>query len=991
MRISVLAANPLDGDGREARTARALGAAGHEVVVVARAGGAGSAGRGVAVRACRPRPYGWPLRPFAAAIAWPATAWALWRSRPEVVHAAGPRALVRAWLVARLRGARLVYDAAPGRAGSRIGRRERLLAPRCRAVVAGSRAGAADLQAGLRLAMRPVVVRDAPDVAGPKALAGARLRERLGIDPTRLVIQDARGEERGYESLLQAIGGLSGTHVVAFAEERAADRLRLAAERNRVAGRVHVIRPPEPRRLAAFAHDADAAVCLPDGDARNGAPAPAARLLAYLAGGRSVLTSLPAAELAGLEGAIAVDPADAGALAAALDSVAGEPVPAGPTWEAEAGTLVALYGGLDGLTPARGAAAERRPGRLQRAAAAARAEAGVLTDRRGRRHPRAGALYARARWLRDAGRPAEAERALARAVRLDAEDDRYRYHWAASLRDEGRRDEAVEQYRILVARAEGPAGPFLAGSATALARLGARREAEAVLVSLEREGPAAAAAVAELRSALGDVSGARAALAGIADDAGDRAVEHTRIRVLEQCGEPSAALEHARRAGEVAAGRRLEGTLRAHDAVWRPAPPAPRAWHGPASEDVVLHLLESSLPYATSGYTYRTSTVLAAQRAAGLRPVAVTRLGFPANRGVRAHQPLEVVDGVVHTFLTLPGVTRYTSIPVDELLERNAAMLGGLVEDTRPAVLHATSPHHNGLVGLSLRDAYGIGLVYEVRGFPEMTWAVRRGGRDAEAYALRREAETRCMLEADAVVTLSEVMRAHVVERGVPAERVHVVPHMVDTERFAPRPKDPALLRRHGLEDRVVVGYVSSLVDYEGVDVLLRAIAQARARAPRIAGLVVGDGPAMGALRRLAADLGLDDAVRFTARVPHAETVEHYAAIDVFVVPRRGLEVCSYVTPLKPFEAMAMERCVVVSDLPALAEAVGWGSHGCRFEPDDPESLAERLVELAGDGERRAELGRMARAFVQERHSRALPADVVAAPIRAAAAAAARS
>lgn len=275
-------------------------------------------------------------------------------------------------------------------------------------------------------------------------------------------------------------------------------------------------------------------------------------------------------------------------------------------------------------------------------------------------------------------------------------------------------------------------------------------------------------------------------------------------------------------------------------------------------------------------------------------------------------------------------------------------------------------------------------LVYEARGFPEMTWAVRTGGDEVESYALRRAAETRCMLEADAVVTLSGVMRDHIAARGVPAERVHVVPHMVDTTRFAPRAKDAALLRSYGLEDKVVVGYVSSLVDYEGVDTLLRAIAVARGSAPQIAGLVVGDGLAMPGLRRLAAELGVEDAVRFTGRVPHTETIEHYALIDVFVVPRRPLEVCALVTPLKPFEAMAMERCVVVSDLPALTEATGGGAHGRSFEAGSPEALAEQLLALAADAELRRELGRRARAFVQERHSRALPAEVTTAPLVAA-------
>jgi glycosyltransferase involved in cell wall biosynthesis len=76
-----------------------------------------------------------------------------------------------------------------------------------------------------------------------------------------------------------------------------------------------------------------------------------------------------------------------------------------------------------------------------------------------------------------------------------------------------------------------------------------------------------------------------------------------------------------------------------------------------------------------------------------------------------------------------------------------------------------------------------------------------------------------------------------------------------------------------------------------------------------------------------------------------------------------------------------MARCLVVSDLPALTEAIGEGAHGRRFTPDDPESLAGVLTELAADPALREELGTGARRFVEEHHSRNLPAEIASAPI----------
>ncbi len=148
-------------------------------------------------------------------------------------------------------------------------------------------------------------------------------------------------------------------------------------------------------------------------------------------------------------------------------------------------------------------------------------------------------------------------------------------------------------------------------------------------------------------------------------------------------------------------------------------------------------------------------------------------------------------------------------------------------------------------------------------------------------------------------------------------------------------------------------------------------------------GLIVGDGPEMASLRELAADLGIESAVRFTGRLSHSATIAHYSLIDIFVIPRKGQEVCRHVTPLKPFEAMAMGCCLLVSDIPALAETTNWGTHGRSFTAGDSDDLANGIVALAGDPDLRAQLGEDARNYVVANHSINLPSRVILDPINA--------
>jgi glycosyltransferase involved in cell wall biosynthesis len=222
------------------------------------------------------------------------------------------------------------------------------------------------------------------------------------------------------------------------------------------------------------------------------------------------------------------------------------------------------------------------------------------------------------------------------------------------------------------------------------------------------------------------------------------------------------------------------------------------------------------------------------------------------------------------------------------------------------------------------------------------------------------------MKAADAVVTLSETMRAEIVSRGVPTDQVVVVPNAVDVERFVPRERDAALAASLGIAaDDPVVGYVSSFNAYEGIRYLVEAVATLRAAGRQVRLLLVGDGPDEADIRATAKRLGLDDGTLvMPGRVAHDDVARYHALIDVFVVPRTEDRVSRLVTPLKPFEAMAMERAVVVSDVPALRELVEPGVTGLTFKAEDAAALAEVLAELLDDPTRRQELGRQARAWV---------------------------
>jgi glycosyltransferase involved in cell wall biosynthesis len=406
---------------------------------------------------------------------------------------------------------------------------------------------------------------------------------------------------------------------------------------------------------------------------------------------------------------------------------------------------------------------------------------------------------------------------------------------------------------------------------------------------------------------------------------------------------------------------RVREDLRSLEPGWLPVPVGLR--RGAPTEGRAVHLLNNSLPQVQAGYTVRAHRIALTQRDHGVDPVMVTKLGFPWRQGFSDAPERDEVDGI--PYLHVPDVGGDTIFGTAERVDRSVARTGPIIAKLRPAVLHPTTPYDNAQVALTIGRELDVPVVYEVRGFLEETWLSRHDDPTAEStdrYQLMRDTEGWCAAQAAHVVTLGEAMKADLVTRGVDASRITVVPNAVDLEDFTPAGRGPAVRRHLDVPDgRVLLGYISSLVPYEGVEVLLRGVRELLDRGEDVGVVIVGDGTARAGLEREAEALGLGDRCRFTGRVPHAEIQGYYEAIDVFVVPRRDERVCRSVTPLKPVEAMALQGCVVVSDLPALAEMVEEGVTGRTFPAEDPVGLADVVQPLLGDPATRAAFGVAAR------------------------------
>lgn len=334
----------------------------------------------------------------------------------------------------------------------------------------------------------------------------------------------------------------------------------------------------------------------------------------------------------------------------------------------------------------------------------------------------------------------------------------------------------------------------------------------------------------------------------------------------------------------------------------------------------VLHLVTNSLPHTQSGYTLRSHNILKGQKQIGIDARAVTRLNYPLNVGRFSSGELEIVDGVEYYRIFAGGLERD-----DKYRDRVCK----LCKSMEVNLLHTTTNYTNATMTSSIADQLGIPWIYEVRGEPESTWLSKLPERlhtvacESDFYRFARDREILAARSASAVVVLSDVYREVLVERGIEREKIFVVPNGVSSEdivRGDAFDKSEVRLPLGIPDSRTTVGIISSLVSYEGVDILIKA---AKLLPSDLDVLIIGEGEQRGDLERMAIECGVADRVRFVGQVPRDQVWKWYAALDVFVLPRHDKTVTRRVTPIKALQAQAYGVPVVASDLPAIREITG--------------------------------------------------------------------
>ncbi len=269
-----------------------------------------------------------------------------------------------------------------------------------------------------------------------------------------------------------------------------------------------------------------------------------------------------------------------------------------------------------------------------------------------------------------------------------------------------------------------------------------------------------------------------------------------------------------------------------------------------------------------------------------------------------------------------------------------------------------------GLVKNRLSKTYGrkVPFIYNLQDvFPDSLVTAGLAKKDGLLWKIGRKIENYTYRAADAIIVIGDDIKRNVMEKGVPEEKIHVIPNWIDTETVKPVAfADNALAGELGVEDgKFRVVYAGNLGLMQGVDTLIAA-AELLKDDDTVEFLIFGKGAAEDKLKAQAADL---PNVRFLPLQPAERVSEVYSLGDCCaVLCKKGTGGAG--VPSKTWTIMACGRPLLVSfDEGELCETVQKAEAGLCSGAEDAETLRDNIKALQADA---AKYGDNARAYAVE-------------------------
>lgn len=330
--------------------------------------------------------------------------------------------------------------------------------------------------------------------------------------------------------------------------------------------------------------------------------------------------------------------------------------------------------------------------------------------------------------------------------------------------------------------------------------------------------------------------------------------------------------------------------------------------------------------------------------------------GYFANRGDDVHvisfdKPSEDMENINLHVLRTVGITitilKYTINPLYVLKQ-----LKKLIKEIKPDIIH----------GHSVRDHTIIAALTGFHPFVVTAW-----GSDVLIYPkeskVMKYAVPFTLRRADVITCEGENTKEVMIKMGIKSEKINVIMHGVDIEKFNFSSRDEKLREYLKISNSPTAISTRRLGRIHDVETFINAIPLVLKKIPDTKFIIAGEGEQKGYLMALSKSLNVFDATRFIGWIPHDELPKYLSSSDVYVSTSLSDEGISISTQ----EAMACKLAAVITDVADNKRWMHNGENGFIVPAKDPEILAEKIIHLLENEDIRKRFGELNRKIIEEK------------------------
>ncbi len=223
---------------------------------------------------------------------------------------------------------------------------------------------------------------------------------------------------------------------------------------------------------------------------------------------------------------------------------------------------------------------------------------------------------------------------------------------------------------------------------------------------------------------------------------------------------------------------------------------------------------------------------------------------------------------------------------------------------------------------------------------------------------LAEKLESICLSKANAIIVVAEEHRNLFLSRGLSADKVFVVGNTVDYEQYTSMEIDLGIVSAY--EHYFALVYVGKFGPERDLETAICALPLLKDEFSTVRLLLVGDGPNMADLQKMAAQKGVIENVEFIGWVDFRLTPTYIKAGKICIIPQPANDLIDHGVPHKLFQYMAMGKPIVCSDSKALSRIVRECQCGEIFTSHSPQSFAEAVIKIAHSQKKYGQRGKEA-------------------------------